>query len=220
MKRTIAMWTLVAATGCGAPEPAPDSKFQPGSSRSELVVFHTHSSVMTVPATAQALERLRVRVENFYPAACIDRDDDGDGLPNTLEPHSSSGSSGDALRCHSCNRGPGTNGDFRLETRGEEFRLDRGRVSARTGSQLEVPSPSGKLVIPISGSTEIRDGDPVPGAEIRVEGRLTPAGIQATFIKVLCPGPGIVPEGALPDGATPVPGDGPIAGGPAGDGIN
>lgn len=124
-----------------------------------------------------------------------DRDDDGDGLTDR------------AHHCRVCNRGPGTQGDFRFEAKGTEGRLDRGRVVTRVGNMIQVPAPNGVVTILVDASTEVR-GSPTPGSEIRVRGTLQGAASAMTIIaaelEVLCPGPTPMPVGDVPPEATPL----------------
>src|SRR5205085_7936411 len=78
----------------------------------------------------------------------------------------------DDLRCPRCNRGPGTQNDFRLRRSGNTAELDRGKVYVRAGDELTVPTPDGALTIVITASTQLDDGQPTPGAEIRAEGTI------------------------------------------------
>jgi hypothetical protein len=192
------LWCAVVIAGCqgGSTPPA------------KLAVFHTAEDVRTVRVDGSD-GGLRQRVEDFYPAACFDHDDDGDGLPSVLDPDEAndgdSNDGGDDLACRRCNRGPGTQGDFRLEVEGGEAELDRGRVSARHGAELTVPTPDGALVVLLTDETELEDGDPTPGAEVRARGTLDGAGrLVAERLKVLCPGPGAVPVDQVPPEAPPV----------------
>ena len=165
---------------------------------------------------ASGADRLRERVRQFFPAACLDGDSDNDGVPDS-EDHSldnatpeaaetaeaDSGNDDNALRCHACNRGPGNAGDFRYEEKGTEATLDRGRIVSRTETTIVVAGPSGPITIELTASTQLRSdhGAPTPGAEIRARGDLRAAAtrtFQALELEVLCPGPGVVPDAQLP----------------------
>ncbi len=191
-----------------------------GSQKQELVVFHTTTVVMAMKADGTTTSSVRTKVENFYPAACFDSDSDDDSVPDELD-NSSNASEDDSdggvaddggtgLRCKRCNRGPGTEGDFRLKVDGAQAELARGRVFARnaTSTELTVPTPDGPLTIVVDAQTEVRDGEPLPGAEIRAEGRITsqsPLRITATRLTVLCRAPAPMPPEEVPPQAEPIP---------------
>jgi hypothetical protein len=214
-------------------------------SRNSVVVFHTASAVRAVREDDIERTRFRTRIDDFFPAACVDRDDDDDGIPNTHDHHSrgrdhdddddrdggvdddddrdggvdedGGRDGGDDLtpiershRCHRCNRGPGESGDFRLEIRGDEARLDRGTAVAASDGALSVASPDGAIRVLITAATEVRAGTPAPGAEIRVEGAASRDAanaltITATRLEVLCAAPAPMPEDEVPAEAQPVP---------------
>lgn len=185
----------VALAACSS-EPATSA-----SSKNSVVVFHTATAVMTVHESDIEATRFRQKIDQFYPAACVDRDDDDDGIPNSADHHSRPDDDGDdddrdggadddlqPLRdggddespleqtrgCSGCNRGPGTAGDFRLELRGNEAQLDRATVgSVDAAGVITVASPDGAIRISVGGGTEVREGQATPGAEIRVEGTFT-----------------------------------------------
>lgn len=200
---------LACGTGAiqadGSPAPGTDPGSSISTSTSSLAVFHTRSALKVGRSDS---ERVRIKIEDYYPAACFDSDDDHDGVPDSVDacPPASDDSSG--LRCKRCNRGPGTQGDLRLRIRGSEGELQRGRVLARNGSELTVPTPDGALTIRIEADTRIDDGEPNPGAEIRVEGRIEGTGgarvLVAERLKVLCPAPAAIPEEEVPAEATPI----------------
>ena len=133
-------------------------------------------------------------------------DDDGaddDGADD--DGHGGDGKVDDHLRCHACNRGPGTSGDFRLEVDGDGAKLDRGRVYLVEGNEIVVPTPDGALTIILSPDTRIDDGYPAPGAEIRAEGTMSPAGeLHAERIRVLCRAPAPMPPDQVPPDSEPV----------------
>lgn len=57
----------------------------------------------------------------------------------------------------------------------------------------------------MSAATEIDDGIPAPGAEIRAEGRLDEDGaLVAERLETLCAAPPAVPDGEVPPDAEPV----------------
>jgi Domain of unknown function (DUF5666) len=179
------------------------------SSTSALTCFHTASSVVCAQGVSKAADSARTKVEDFYPSACFDGDADADGTPDFLDldflgsASASEPAESDELRCPRCNRGPGTQNDFRLRIEGSAGELERGKVFARSGGILTVPTPDGALPVAITSETRIEDGDPAPGAEIRVEGVVENGGLTATSIKVLCPAPApLAPEDVPPD-ATP-----------------
>jgi hypothetical protein len=112
----------------------------------------------------------------------------------------------DSFRCRVFNRGPGESGDFRFEVDGSEAKLDRGKVYLRQGQVLIVPSPYGPSVkILLAESTEIDDGKPMPGAEIRAEGWMRDDGVvEADRVKTLCRAPIAIPQDDIPPEAEPV----------------
>ncbi len=145
----------------------------------------------------------RVRVEDFYPSACLDGDHDRDGVPDFMDMDDSGGEYDDDYRCRTCNRGPGEQGDFRFEVDGDEAKLDRGMVYVYDHEldSLIVPTPHGEsLTIMITYDTRIDDGYPAPGAEIRAEGEIDEDGVLwADRLKVLCD----APEAVDPDDVPP-----------------
>jgi hypothetical protein len=182
---------------------------------SELQCFHTPNSVNCVQISgSDAVDR--TKVEDFYPSACLDGDADSDGTPDFLDIDFLGTDAADApvarddLRCPRCNRGPGTQNDFRLDLAGDVAELDRGKVYVRAGDQLTVPTPDGALSIAITPSTQLEDGEPAPGAEIRVEGAIVNGVLEATRLKVLCPAPLAMPPEDVPPDAEPTPPGDPI----------
>lgn len=225
-----------------------------------LAVFHTKSAVRIASLSGANESEVRTRVREQFPAACLDADDDSDGVPDSLdedaptttptttvaqkesEPGDDHGGDGgvddgeghdegddhsdggeaeeehhgdddDAVRCQRCNRGPGTAGEFRLEIRDAQARLGRGTVFARTGDVLTVSAPNGFINVTINAETDVRDGEPAPGAEIEVRGTVQEAAgetlsILADEVRVLCPSPGVVPDESVPGDAQEVPGAG------------
>lgn len=203
---------VVLLAGC-----ASDSGSPGGSGQADQAVsacFFTDSAIRCAEVSSWSDDennRLRTRVEDFYPSACADRDSDGDRVPDFLDDDSSGddgedhGDIGDEIRCRPCNRGPGNGGDFRLEIEGDRARLDRGRVYLVDGDQLTVPTPEGALVVEISATTRIDDGVPSPGAEIRAEGVIGPDGeLLADRVTVLCQAPAAMPPDEVPDDSEPV----------------
>ena len=195
--------------------PACASDADIASSQTALACFHTDTSVLCARNTdepdATVRERLRQRVEDFYPSACLDGDGDSDGIPDFLDIDFANPEAVDAaeeateLRCGKCNRGPGTQNDFRLTSDGSETELERGKVFAIDGDTLTVPMPEGLLTIRVNDTTQYEDGQPSPGAEIRVRGAGDETGaLAADRLKVLCPAPGAVPDDAVPPEAEPV----------------
>jgi hypothetical protein len=167
--------------------------------------FFTDTAVYCSPAPDWSDDDdLRVRVEDFYPSACVDDDHDGDRVPDFLDVDGDGGDFDDDLRCRECNRGPGGSGDFRLEVDGSEAKLDRGTVylhDADEGS-LTVPNPQGgALTIQLAHAERIEDGLPTPGSEIRAEGEMDEDGVLwAERLKVLCAAPDpLPPEDVPPD---------------------
>lgn len=177
---------------------------QTSTASSELQCFHTQTSVACMQHGGSVD---RTKVEDFYPSACFDGDADADGTPDFLDIDfigtDTAAAPRDDLRCPKCNRGPGTQNDFRLRTSGTTAELDRGKVYVRNGNQLVVPTPQGALTIAITAATQIDDGEPAPGAEIRVEGRIVNGVVEATRLKVLCPAPLALPPNDVPPDAEP-----------------
>lgn len=207
MFRTLLALSTLVFAGCMADS---DSTSSTGSA---LTCFHTESSVACARGVAKVGGEDRTKVEDFYPSACLDGDADGDGTPDFLDldflgtPEASQPVERNDLKCARCNRGPGTQNDFRLRIEGSSGELDRGKVYARSGGVLTIPTPDGALPITITSATRIEDGDPAPGAEIRVEGVVENGGITATSIKVLCPAPApLAPEDVPPDAMPTEPG--------------
>lgn len=171
------------------------------STSSNLQCFHGASSI-SCKAISRADER--VKVEDFYPSACLDGDADLDGTPDFIDfdflgtEAEAEAIARDDLRCPRCNRGPGTQNDFRLRITGTVGQLERGKVYTRNGGTLEVPTPDGVLTIAITSATQVEDGDPAPGAEIRVDGAIKNGVFEATRLKVLCPAPAAMPDGETP----------------------
>jgi hypothetical protein len=182
-------------TGCTSPEST-------STTTAALQCFHGENAVTCKPASGSLEER--TKVEDFYPSACFDGDADQDGTPDFLDldflgsAEAEAAVARDDLRCPRCNRGPGTQNDFRLRIEGTSAELDRGKVYVRAGNQLMVPTPEGVLEIAITATTRIDDGEPAPGAEIRVEGTIVNGVLEATRLKVLCPAPAAMPPGETP----------------------
>ncbi len=198
---------LPVACGQGGPE-------SPAQVAGAVVVLHTPTEILTVPAGDWADDSpLRAEVEASFPAACVDLDDDGDGVPNVVDVDRADDDAEDRVEheCHRCNRGPGSAGDFRLRIDGTDARIDRGMVIARAADgTLTVPSPDGAITIVVTSATRIDGGEPTPGSEIRVEGTLTgPNAITATQVEVLCAGPTPLDPSEVPPEAEPVPDDHP-----------
>jgi hypothetical protein len=166
--------------------------------------FFSDSAVYCAPTDWAEGDDLRVRVEDFYPSACVDDDADGDRVPDFLDLDGDGGDFDDDLRCGECDRGPGESGDFRFEVDGDEAKLDRGTVylyDADEGS-LTVPAPHGEaLTIQLAYAERIEDGLPTPGSEIRAEGEIDEDGVLwAERVKVLCAAPDpLPPEDVPPD---------------------
>ena len=176
-----------------------------------LQCFHTQSSVNCVQLSGSGGTLDRTKVEDFYPSACFDGDADSDGTPDFLDIDfigTTTEQVRDDLRCPRCNRGPGTQNDFRLEVAGDVAELDRGKVYVRAGDQLTVPTPQGALTIAITANTVVEDGEPAPGAEIRVEGTIVNGVLEAARLEVLCPAPlALPPEDVPPDAEPTEPGE-------------
>jgi hypothetical protein len=192
---------IVVLFGCTTTADEPTS-----SATSELQCFHTPSSIACMSGSSDDVDR--TKIEDFYPSACFDGDADADGTPDFLDIDfigSQTPIARDDLRCPRCNRGPGTQNDFRLRTNATTAELDRGKVYVRTGDQLVVPTPDGALTIAITAATRIDDGEPAPGAEIRVEGTIVNGVVEATRVKVLCPAPAALPPDDVPPDAEPTP---------------
>jgi hypothetical protein len=205
--RCLSLLVVTLFFGCTA---ASDST---SSSASELQCFHTATNVACVQMAGGGGEADRTKVEDFYPSACFDGDADADGTPDFLDIDfigSQTSIPRDDLRCPRCNRGPGTQNDFRLRRAGNTAELDRGKVYVRAGDELTVPTPDGALTIVITSSTQLEDGQPAPGAEIRAEGTIVNGRLEATRLKVLCPAPAALPPGDVPGGANPTPTGDPI----------
>jgi len=183
----------------------------PGQLQSAIIVVATRSAIMTAEITDWNAQR--ERVEQFYPSICVDTDADDNGVPDTMDLDRSADDTGEVGeledRCQPCNRGPGESGDFRLQIEGTQAELDRGRVfQVAADGTLTVPSPDGPITILVRPGTRIDDGQPTPGADVRVEGTVSSAGprtIDATRVKTLCPGPKPVDDGDVPPGSTPAP---------------
>ena len=177
-----------------------------GTSESTIQCFHGATSI-SCKANAGTPEE-RTKVEDFYPSACFDGDHDADGTPDFIDFDFLGSAEADAvierddLRCPRCNRGPGTQNDFRLRVAGNAGELDRGKVFARDGALLAIPTPDGILAVAITATTAIEDGDPAPGAEIRVEGTIVNGVLEATRLKVLCAAPSTMPPGETPPDTT------------------
>ena len=193
---------LVIALACScAGGDAPDQGGDPGtgeSARELSVCYFGESAIHCGPADDDA----RVRVDDFYPSACLDGDHDRDRVPDFMDMDDPGGDYDGDHRCRSCNRGPGQQGDFRFEVRGDEARLDRGMVYVydRDLDSLIVPTPhGGSLTVMISSDTRIDDGYPAPGAEIRAEGEIDEDGVLwAERLEVLCRAPEAVSPGDVP----------------------
>jgi hypothetical protein len=74
----LSLGALALAAGCG--------KAQPASSAAQsqaLAVFTTDKGVFSAPLSSnpEAIQKVKA----FFPAACADRDDDGDGVPNSMD---------------------------------------------------------------------------------------------------------------------------------------
>lgn len=180
--------------------------------------MHTRSAILAAPVDGTNTTDIRTRVDSFYPSVCLDVDEDGDGVPDTLDVRHSGEDSDDSAgndvdhRCQPCNRGPGKAGDFRLRVEGQDAELDRGRVFTRAGDgTLTVPSPDGAITITVPAGIRVDDGVPSPGSDIRVKGVVGDGvrSIVATEVKVLCQGPQPVDDDQVPPGSQPVPTDPP-----------
>jgi hypothetical protein len=197
---------LALAGSCAGGSEAPDQGSDPGgdpggeTARELSVCYFGESAIHCGPADDDA----RVRVDDFYPSACLDGDHDRDRVPDFMDMDDPGGDVDDDHRCRSCNRGPGQQGDFRFEVRGDQARLDRGMVHVYDHDldSLIVPTPhGGSLTIMISSDTRIDDGYPAPGAEIRAEGEIDEDGVLwADRLEVLCTAPEAVsPEDVPPE---------------------
>ncbi|HKA91169.1 MAG TPA: DUF5666 domain-containing protein [Haliangiales bacterium] len=190
---------------CGQSGPS-----SPGQVRGAMVVLHTRTNILTAPAGNWSADSpLRARVEASFPSACVDLDDDDDGVPNVVDvDHVDDAADVVEDQCHRCNRGPGEAGDFRLRVEGTDVRLDRGVVLARAADgTLTVPSLGGRITILVTPATQV-EGVPTPGSEIRAEGTLTGTNaFTATRLEVLCPGPAPLNPADVPPEAEPVPDD-------------
>ena len=208
----LALVCLAGIAACGQSQDGAS----PGQASGALVVLHTRSAIVTAPAADWDRNPFRERVDGFYPAVCLDRDDDHNHVPDSMDVARSEDDNGsDELehQCHPCNRGPGKSGDFRVRVEGDRAELDRGRVFQRADDgTLTIPSSDGPITVVVSGATRIDDGDPTPGSEIRVQGSVSAAGprtIAASELEVLCPGPAPIGDDDLPPGTEPVPTDPP-----------
>lgn len=203
MLRSLLLLSSLIFTGCMADTDATSS------ADSALTCFHTSSSVACAKGGGQGGDAERTKVEDFYPSACLDGDADADGTPDFLDldflgtDAAAQPVGRDDLRCPRCNRGPGTQNDFRLRIEGSNGELDRGKVFSRSGGLLTIPTPQGALPIVITSQTRIEDGDPAPGAEIRVEGTVANGELTATSLKVLCPAPAPLAPADVPPEAEP-----------------
>jgi hypothetical protein len=175
-----------------------------------LTCFHADHAVMCAPGPGTLGDAARIKVEDFYPSACFDGDADGDGVPDFLDldflgsPEAAEPVRDDA-RCPRCNRGPGTQNDFRLRVLGDAGELDRGKVYATDGAgRLTVPTPDGVLTVVVTAETRVDDGEPAPGAEIRAEGTIVAGELVATRLKLLCGAPAALPPAEVPPEAEPV----------------
>jgi hypothetical protein len=199
--------------------------------RALSVCFFTADAIECTPADGELAAEFRARVEDFYPSICLDTDSDGDGIGDfvdarddgddtelddvgddhggdDLDDDSDDNGVDDDSQCHVCDRGPGEQGDFRLEREGDAARLDRGTVSSVSEGFVLVPTPYGPAQIVISASTllDTSHGALGTGAAIRVEGTWVEGAdivIQATWLEVLCPGPAPVPDEVVPEDAVP-----------------
>lgn len=205
----LALAALLASTACSdAGEADPGGEVEPGggdpgegggeTARELSACFFTDEAIYCKPADDDS----RVRVDDFYPSACMDGDHDRDSVPDFLDMDDRGGDYDDDHRCRTCNRGPGEGGDFRFEVDGDEAKLDRGTVYAYDHEldSLTVPTPhGGALTIMVSYDTRIDDGYPAPGAEIRAEGEIDEDGVLwAERLKVLCDAPDALPPDDVP----------------------
>src|SRR5262249_10814950 len=89
---------------CGQSGPS-----SPGQVRGAMVVLHTRTNILTAPAGNWSADSpLRARVEASFPSACVDLDDDDDGVPNVVDvDHVDDAADVVEDQCHRCNRGPG-----------------------------------------------------------------------------------------------------------------
>jgi len=125
-------------------------------------------------------------------------------VPDFLHPEATLSDTPDTHQCTVCNRGPGSQGEFRYQVDGARAELDRGRVLSIEDGLIIVPTPlddQATISILIDESTSIKDGTvPGPGAEIRVRGVLHESGtVIAGELEVLCPGPTPVAVEDVPD---------------------
>jgi hypothetical protein len=178
-------------------------------STSESALACFHGSTQIACKTVSGTDAERTKVEDFYPSACFDGDADLDGIPDYLDldfidsDDADEPAERDDLRCPKCNRGPGTQNDFRLRIEGSAGELQRGKVYVRGAGELTIPTPDGVLTVSVTAGTRIDDGDPDPGAEIRVEGTVENGVLEATRLKVLCPAPPALPPEDMPPDAQP-----------------
>lgn len=208
---SITLSSTLALVGCQSDDGVP-----PGSDSIALTRTHacftTDTGIVCVePDSDEERDELRIKVEDFYPSACFDGDHDSDGTPDFLDvdflaSEFDADVEEDELRCPRCNRGPGTQNDFRLEVSGDLVELDRGKIFVGDDTTVEVPTIDGILTVHITDQTELDlDHGPMgPGAEIRVHGTVDGiSSIAADELRVLCPGPVAIDDDEVPPDAEP-----------------
>ena len=88
MKRSTTLFgtgiVTLLALGLGCQQASTTKRPATAGSNSQQLVFHTQSRIFTL-STAALTEKVKERVNGFFltGAACVDRDHDGDGVPDT-----------------------------------------------------------------------------------------------------------------------------------------
>ncbi|MFL5320429.1 MAG: hypothetical protein ACJ790_12285, partial [Myxococcaceae bacterium] len=145
MTRTaLAGMLLLMSVGC-AKQASPTPDLAP---RSQLLVIHTQTAVLTYPIAVGA-DGWKNELSQGYPATCIDEDADNDGVPASMDADEEPVASNEPFHCGRC----GTPNDFRMELRGDSVEVEHARITERHGDILTLQSPFGAIYARVDAKT-------------------------------------------------------------------